>query len=303
MLPATGRQDMQDAVVVLANAVAVVGESPLWSAAEQALYWIDGHRHTMLRLDWATRAVTTRRLPYKPGCMAFLPDGRFLVGYKKGLGVFDFAAGAATALALSGVDFDAVSFNDGACDAAGRLWIGTRHREANVPAGALYRIGPGLEVRRVVEGITVSNGIAFSPDGRVMYHTDSRPGMIDAYDYDLALGALSGRRRLLDYAGTGRRPDGCTVDAEGFLWVAEIDGGRVARYAPDGRLDRVIALPVSKPASVAFGGPDMTMLFITTISYGVDAAQQAAQPWAGMLLGVAVGVRGMVEPAFRGLAG
>jgi sugar lactone lactonase YvrE len=199
------------------------------------------------------------------------------------------------------VALDVVSFNDGACDAAGRLWIGTRHRDASEPAGALYCIGPDLRVRRVVDGIIVSNGIAFSPDGRILYHTDSRPGSIDAYTYDPASGALSHRRRILDYTGLGRRPDGCTVDTEGCLWVAEIDGGRVARYTADGVLERSIPVPVSKPASVTFGGPDMTMLFITTISYGLSAAQQAEQPWAGMLLGVQTPIRGLPEPPFRGL--
>jgi sugar lactone lactonase YvrE len=201
------------------------------------------------------------------------------------------------------MEFAVASFNDGACDAAGRLWIGTRHRDASEPVCALFCIEPGLKVRRVVEGLTVSNGIAFSSDGRTMYHTDSRPGRIDAYDYDAATGTPSGGRVLLDYRGKGRRPDGCTTDAEGFLWVAEIDGGRVARYAPDGRLDRTVALPVAKPASVAFGGPDFQTLFITTISYGLDAAALAAQPLAGKLLSLRTDVAGLPEPPFRGLSG
>jgi sugar lactone lactonase YvrE len=279
--------------------VAIVGEAPTWSVREQALYWIDGQQRQIMRLDWATRASETRGLPYRPSCLALLPEDGLLIGYKKGIGTFDFAAGTAHALPLRDVDLDIVSFNDGACDAAGHLWIGTRHRDASEPVGALYCIDRGMVVRRVIEGLIVSNGIAFSPDGRTMYHTDSRPGRIDAYEYDAATGTLGMCRCFLDYAGKGRRPDGCTTDADGFLWVAEIDGGRVARYAPDGTLEREIALPVSKPSSVAFGGPDLSTLFITTISYGLTEAERAAQPWAGKLLAMDTPFRGLPEPPFQ----
>lgn len=284
-------------VRLAADIVAVLGESPLWIEAEQALYWIDGQRPHLMRL--ADGAVERRVLPYRPSCLVPLPDGRLLVGYKKGIGVFAFATGEASQLPLTGVDLGAVSLNDGKCDQAGRLWIGTRHRDASEPAGALYRIDAGMAVSRVLDGLVVSNGIAFSPDGRTMYHTDSRPGRIDAYDYDPAIGTLSGKRLLLDYAVRGFRPDGCTVDTEGGLWVAEIDGGRVSRYRPDGTLDRSLALPVSKPSSVGFGGPGMRTLFITTISYGLGPEQLAAQPWAGKLLQVQTGFRGIPEPPFR----
>jgi sugar lactone lactonase YvrE len=293
---------MPNACAPVADFVAIVGEAPIWSAQEQALYWIDGHQRHLMRLHWPTQTAERRPLPYRPSCLALLPGGGLLVGYKKGIGTFDFTSGRAVALPAGGVDLDVVSFNDGACDAAGRLWIGTRHRDASEPVGALYRIGPGMAVRRVVDGLIVSNGIAFSPDGRTLYLTDSRPGRIDAYEFDPTTGTLGARRHLLDYAGKGCRPDGCTVDAEGFLWVAEIDGGRVARYDPNGVLERTIDLPVRKPSSVAFGGPDLAVLFITTISYGLDDAQRAAQPWAGRLLAVDAGCRGLPEPAFRGLA-
>jgi sugar lactone lactonase YvrE len=218
----------------VADLVAIVGESPIWSPDEQALYWIDGLRPHLIRLDHNTGAVRVRALPYRPGCIARLPDGRLLIVYKKGLGAFDFESAVNTALPAAGVGLRDVSFNDGACDRRGRFWIGTRHREASAPEGALYRIGIAMMIDRMVDGLIVSNGIAFSPDGGTMYHTDSRPGRIDAYDYDQDSGALGRRRVLLNYAGRGFRPDGCTVDAEGFLWVAEIDGARISRYAPSG---------------------------------------------------------------------
>jgi sugar lactone lactonase YvrE len=199
--------------------------------------------------------VTEQRdLPYRPSCLAPLEGRGLLVGYKKGIGRFDFESCRAVQLPIAGADLGEVSFNDGICDAAGRLWIGTRHREASAPVGALYRIDGDLALARVRDGLIVSNGIAFSPDGRRMYHADSRPGRIHAYDFDVRAGTLSAPRVLIDYAGTGRRPDGCTVDAEGFRWVAEIDGWRVARYDPEGRLVREIMLRCrSRAASPSAG--------------------------------------------------
>jgi L-arabinonolactonase len=284
---------------VVPDYAAVIGESPLWSAGEGALYWLDLEARLLLRTAPPFIASERRVLPYKPGCLALRPDGRLLVGYRKGIGVFDFATAAATQLPLAGVGFDDASFNDGIADAAGRLWIGTRHREATEPVAALYRITPDLAVRRMVDGVVLSNGIAFSPDQRVLYHADSRPGRIDAWDFDAASGEIGGRRVFVDYAGTGRRPDGCTVDADGFLWVAEIDGWRVARYAPDGRLDRTIMLPVRKPSSVGFGGGDMATLFVTTIRAGLSAQEEAEQPLAGRLLMLRPGVRGMAGHTCR----
>jgi L-arabinonolactonase len=289
---------MTTTVRLAADIVSTVGEAPTWSIAEQALYWIDGHGRHVMRLKWPGNAVERRELPYRPSCLALLPERGLLIGYKKGLGTFDFDTRLARQLPLSGIDFADESFNDAACDAAGRLWIGTRHRDASEPICSLFRIDPDLAVTRAAGGLIVSNGIAFSPDGRTMYHTDSRPGRIDAYDYDAATGTTSGRRTFLDYRGTGRRPDGCEVDAAGFLWVAEIDGARIARYAPDGRLDGTVMLPITKPASVAFGGPELRTLFITTISYGLNETERAVQPWAGKVLCMEVDVPGLPAKPF-----
>jgi sugar lactone lactonase YvrE len=194
-----------DRLELAADVTCVVGEAPTWSTREQALYWIDGQSHSIMRLRFPDRVLETRPLPYRPSCLALLPERGLVVGYKKGLGTFDFDSGEAVALPLTGVPFEAASFNDGACDAAGRLWIGTRHRDASEPVCALFCIEPGLKVRRMVDGIIVSNGIAFSPDGQIMYHTDSRPGRIDAYDYDVAHGTLSNDRRRAGRALPARR--------------------------------------------------------------------------------------------------
>lgn len=288
-------------VSAIRDFTATLGEGPLWRADEQALYWLDTMQRKIIRAPVPFTATEVRDLPYRPSCLATSSDGRLLIAYKKGLGLFDFSSGTATSLAIDGFELDLVSLNDGACDQAGRLWIGTRHSYATDPIGALYCIEPDLSVRRVAEHFVVSNGIAFSPDGRTMYHADSRPGRIDACEFDVATGTLSQRRVFLDYAGTERRPDGCTTDADGFLWVAEIDGWRVARYAPDGTLDRTIMLPVSKPSSVSFGGADLSTLFVTSIRHGLSEAELAEQPLAGQLIIIDTDLHGVPEPVFRGL--
>jgi L-arabinonolactonase len=146
--------------------------------------------------------------------------------------------------------------------------------------GALYRVDPDLGVHRMDVGITLSNGIAWSPDDRTMYYCDSRPGRIYAYDYDLATGTIGNRRLFVDFKGRKGRPDGCTVDAEGGLWVAEISASQVVRFDPSGKEEFALRLPVSRPTSVMFGGSDLRTLFITSMKHGLSAEELAREPQA-----------------------
>ncbi|HEY4202723.1 MAG TPA: SMP-30/gluconolactonase/LRE family protein [Devosiaceae bacterium] len=279
---------------------AELGEGLLWSPREQALYWLDTVEKKIIRTRPPFTTSEVRDLHYRPSSLALHADGGLLIAYKKGIGRYDFDTGTATSLPLSGVDFSVVSFNDGACDRAGNFWIGTRHRDASEPVGTLYKLGGDLGARPMVEGLILSNGMAWSPDANTFYHVDSRPGRIDAYDFDPETSMLSGRRIFVDYQHKGgSRPDGCTVDTEGYLWVAEIDGWRVARYAPDGSLDREIMLPMQKPSNVAFGGKNFETMFVTSISAPLSAEQRLAQPGAGKLMLIDAGVRGLAENIFR----
>ena len=149
-------------------------------------------------------------------------------------------------------------------------------------------------------GITLSNGIAWSPDDRTLYHCESRPGLVYAYDYDADTGQPSNRRVLIDFTGKGYHSDGCTVDSEGFLWVAEVGGGKVGRYAPDGRRVGEVVLPISRVSSVMFGGPDLRTLFITTMRYRLTPEELAVQPLAGQVFSVDPGVQGIAEVEFAG---
>jgi L-arabinonolactonase len=279
---------------------ATLGEGPIWVAARQALYWIDIHQETLIRYLPATDRSDTRKLPQRPTSLCERTDGQLLVSYKTGMGTIEFESGRTQQLQVSGVDFEHEAFNDSACDRLGRLWIGTRDPNpvAATPVGGLYRMGSDLHAVSADRGFVISNGRAWSPDGRTMYHTDSVPGRIDAYDFDLATGSLSNRRVFIDYAGKGCRPDGCTVDAQGCLWVAEVEGWRVSRYRPDGTLERQVELPFRKPSSVMFGGADLRTLYVTSVTHGLTAQEMADQPLAGMLMAIDVDVPGLPEGRF-----
>jgi len=287
-------------IKVIPHYRATLGEGPIWVGDHQALYWIDIHQETLIRYLPALDRSDTRKLPHRPTSLCQRTDGRLLVSYKAGMGAVDFQSGQAQELRLSGVDFEHEAFNDSACDRLGRLWIGTRDPNpvAVNPVAKLYRLGSDLRAESVDRGFVISNGRAWSPDNKTMYHTDSVPGRIDAYDFDLATGTISGRRVLIDYAGKGCRPDGCTVDAEGCLWVAEVEGWRVSRYRPDGVLVRQIELPFRKPSSVMFGGNDLRTLFVTSVTHGLTPQELSEQPLAGMLMAIDVGVPGLPETHF-----
>lgn len=281
---------------------AVLGEAPLWDPAGRKIWWVDCDQKKLFCRDPAPAAeVQTFTLPHHPGSYAFRANGAgMLMAYRNKLALIDVETGESRPFEATGVDFSRERFNDGACDRAGRFWTGTMHTKRSEPAGSLFRIDPDLTVRRIESGLIVSNGISFSPDDRIMYHHDSRAGLIFAYDFDLERGEVRNRRVFVDFAGRPGRPDGCTIDAEGNLWVAEIGAGRVVRFDPKGRQIGAIELPVSRPSSVMFGGDDLSTLFITTMREGLTPEQQAQQPLAGCLFYVKVDVPGLPEPRFAG---
>ena len=196
--------------------------------------------------------------------------------------------------------FGPVVFNDGKCDRRGRFWTGTMDRETHRPLGALYRVDTDFSVHRMDGGVTLSNGMGWSPDDRTMYYCDSRPGVVHAYDYDIATGGIANKRLFIDFRERGGHPDGCTVDAEGGLWIAEIGAGRVVRFDPSGREVATVKLPVTRPTSVAFGGPGLRTLFVTSMRLGLTEAETAAQPDAGCIFAAEPGMAGLPEPRFAG---
>jgi sugar lactone lactonase YvrE len=295
------------------------GESPVWSVAEQALYWVDIPARRLHRWDAATGAARHWTAPEMIACIARdagCPGadgsgGAWIAGLESGIfRLSPRADGTLDALPLATVEHAAAGmrFNDGRCDRQGRFWAGTMLMDmaAARPVGAVYRLdgarpdaGP---LRPALRDLIVPNGLAFSPDGRTMYLSDSHPQAqaVWAFDYDPDTGTPSGRRLFVDMRGLPGRPDGAAVDADGCYWICGNDAGLVHRFTPDGRLDRSLAVPVKKPAMCAFGGPDLATLYVTSIRpAGADLADQ---PLAGGVFALRPGVQGLPEPAFAGAA-
>ncbi|MEI8035677.1 MAG: SMP-30/gluconolactonase/LRE family protein [Betaproteobacteria bacterium] len=278
---------------------AIIGEAPLWSSSEQALYWIDTVGKKILRYFPKQNLMQMHDLPRRPSALCLAQGGRLLVAFKQGLAFYDFELNQLEWFEHLGIDFSQALFNDGACDAMGRLWIGTMDRQLTNPIGQLYCIQADSPAQSMQVGFTVSNGICWSPDGLTMYQVDSRPGLIYSYAFDCALGLVSNPRLFLDYRGRGCRPDGCTTDSLGNLWVAELEGGCVSAYDEWGTKIKTVNLPVKKPTSVCFGGEDLSMLFVTSMSYGQSSVEGSdTNEFAGQLMVLDVGVCGKTKPIF-----
>ncbi len=286
-----------------------VGESPVWRAAEAALYWVDITAQTLVRYVPGTAKRTEWTLPERIGCFAFDARGTVLAALESGLFAVTLheppmhaREGTATVRPLAGVTHDAarMRFNDGRCDRQGRFWAGTMVQDATTPqpVGKLYRYMGGTVLGApVIDGLCTQNGLAWSPDGRTMYLSDSFPTrrLIWAFDYDIDDGVPTNRRvfaDLHDYAG---RPDGAAVDAEGCYWICANDAGLLLRFTPAGRLDRALAVPASKPAMCAFGGADFKTLYVSTI------CPPAIGEHDGFVFALDAGIAGLPEPTFAGV--
>ena len=274
-----------------------LGEGPWWSVAEQALWRVDIQGRMVHR--WSPDSGAARRwsLPSEVGCVVPAGAARAIVGLRSGLAALDLESGSLTPLADPEPLLPGNRFNDGKCDRRGRLFAGTMDDSEQKPAGSLYRLDLDGSLSRVVEGVTISNGLGWSPDDTTMYYTDSAARTIWAFDYDPETGEMSGRR---DFARDNDCfPDGLTVDAEGFVWSAKWDGGRLVRYAADGSVDRVIQMPVRRPTSVSFGGAGLDLLYVTSARTGLSEEERSATP-AGSVLVVEPGARGLAEQRYGG---
>ncbi len=280
---------------------AALGESPFWHPEQATLYWCDIPGRALHRYTPATQIHRQWALPTEPGSVAPLPGGALLLAMRDGLWRFDPADGQRERLAAAPYDQARERFNDGKADPQGRFWVGTIYEPRTPALAALYRFSAGT-LDKIAGGITVSNGLAFSPDGRTMYWADTSAHRIDAFDFDAAAGSLARRRTFAqfapkaadqDLADYGGRPDGAAVDAEGACWVAMYEGQRLLRLAPDGRLMQTLPLPVRCPTMPCFGGPDLRTLFITTARDKRPADELAQQPLAGRVLSLRVAVPGL----------
>ena len=291
-----------DEVTCVLDAGANLGEGPVWSTAEQALYWADVFAPTLNRFDLTTGQNRTWTLPRPIGSFALREAGGAVLALSNGFHLFDFASGDATPIGDPEAELPANRFNDGKTDRRGRFWAGTLRAEIpeTDPVGSLYRLDRDLRWSRHADGIVCSNGLGWSPDDRTMYFTDSRISTILAYDFDADAGTISSRRVFARFASGAGFPDGLTVDQEGGVWTALWDGWRVVRLTPDGRIDREIAIPCAKPTSCMFGGPDLATLYVTSASYGASAEDLSAYPLSGGIFAVWPDVCGLPESRFAG---
>jgi sugar lactone lactonase YvrE len=272
--------------------VAYHGEGPVWSQRWGGLRWVDMLAGDVLSLD---EGGSVRRHHVGTIAAAVRPraGGGAVIAVERG---FALEGPDGTVMTLDPVwDDESVRMNEGGCDPDGRFWCGSMAYDKRAGAAALYRLDPDGSAHRVLDGVTISNGLEWSPDGSLAYYDDTATGRVDVFDYDLAAG-LTGRRPFVELDG-GERPDGLTVDSEGGVWVALNGSGVVRRYRPDGVLDEVVELPTAQVTACTFGGPGLDQLFITTSREGMAPDED---PVAGSLFRADVGLRGLPVREFAG---
>jgi sugar lactone lactonase YvrE len=283
------------------DARAQIGECPVWSAEEQALYWVDILAPALHRFDPASGATRTWTMPEAIGSFGLCERGGAVLALASGFYRFDLDTGALQVIAKVDAGQPATRFNDGKVGPDGRFWAGTMDQEhLSRPIGALYRLDPDGRCERVLDGLIVSNGLAWTADGRTMLHSDSRGQVVHAYDYDGELGQLSRRRVLARPDQATGRPDGGATDVEGYYWSAGISAGVLNRWAPDGRLDRRIELPCPAPTCPCFGGPELKTLYVTSLRHGLTEEQLERAPLSGGVFALDVDVPGVPVARFAG---
>jgi xylono-1,5-lactonase len=284
--------------ICVADVKAVLGEGPVWVEREQALYWVDVKGRKVFRLDSDDR-ISEWETPFRVGSLVPRESGGFIAGTDRGFAAMDFEKVRFEIIGHPEEDRPNNRFNDGKVDRRGHFWAGTMDDREQEASGALYRLEPGLGCTRFDDGYRVTNGPAFGPGGRLMYHTDSARQVIYVFEFGDD-GEIGERNVFARFGEKDGYPDGMTVDSEGYLWVAFWDGWCLRRFSPAGECLEVIDLPVQRPTSCAFGGPALDRLYVTSASIGLDQLARSMQPYAGGLFLVTVGVTGVAEMPFAG---
>ncbi|RPI87599.1 MAG: SMP-30/gluconolactonase/LRE family protein [Chloroflexi bacterium] len=279
-----------------------LGETPIWSPEENALYWVDWGSGPIYRYEPATGKLSTYPLNLPVTALARRALGGWVLIAKNGLYAWDVKTNCLELLAgLPDPENPEICYNDAAVDRQGRLLVGTVNmQDVFAPDGSLYRLDPDCSLHKIDTGYATANGVGVSPDGKTVYVTDMRHHQIVVLDYDTEKGTTSNRRIFANMPKEEGMPDGLIVDADGFLWSGHWAGWKLTRYTPDGEIDRQIHFPVQHVISFAFGGKDLSDLFVTSAWWGFSAKERQGQPLAGDLFRVKTNVKGLVEPAFTG---
>lgn len=282
-----------------------VGECPLWHDVESALYWVDINGLTVNRVHPASGKFSSWKMGAEPSALAIDADNNLVVATRTGFLRLNTTSGAIDDICPAPYDTAIVRFNDGRVDPAGRFWVGTMYEPRDQPLAEMYVLERDVLRHAWSGGMTNSNGLAWSPDGRTMYHADTTSHRIDRYDFDVATGQAANGRTLASFsldksaADYGGRPDGAAVDSEGNYWIAMFEGGRLLKISPGGELLGEVRLPVRCPTAVVFGGSDLRTLYVTSASHGRSAAEIEQYPLTGMVLCLRVDVPGLLQPEYR----
>jgi len=290
---------LKSEIRLIAPCAAQVSESPVWDASRRQLHFVDIYGARIGTIDWASGALSWSATPEPAGCVGLAGDDHFAVGLASGMALIDRSNGRCTPLGSFSIE-PGNRLNDGRCAPGGRhFWVGSMVETLDRPGGHLYRVDAGGGTQTMASDITCSNGLGWSPDGRTMFHADSRESAVWAYDYDVDTGGIANKRVFcVARAGEGR-PDGAAVDAEGCYWSARYDGWRLVRHAPDGSELFVLKTPVQNPTMCAFAGDDLSTLVFTSARGSLSREALQRQPDAGGVFAVDVAVAGLPEPDFR----
>lgn len=292
--------DLNDRPVALVpDARMLLGEGPIWVARERALWCVDIKSPRLWRWRWDGGVTECWSPPWRVSALAPRTGGGFLAATDMGFAFIDPVADRYELLFDPEPLLPGNRCNDGKVDPYGQFWVGTMDDRELSATGALYRLHADLTLERVDTGYHVTNGPAFDTGRRVVYHTDSVRRQVYRFSHGVD-GSIGARTEFLSFGEEDGYPDGMTVDAEGCLWIAFWDGGCVRRFAPDGAACGRVDLPVPRPTSVAFGGPDLDILFVTSARVGLKDETLAAAPLSGALFALRPGVRGVPEPTFAG---
>lgn len=275
----------------------LLGEGPLWSPTEGFLWWVDILRAKLHRHNPKTGNTRRYELPLHASGLALYDGALIMIGDRE-VGRYDTATESYRKI-VALPEPEGFRTNDAGLAPDGSLWFGTMEAAGEQLEGQYYRLDPNLSVEPIgLPEVRITNTMQFSPDGTTFYTCDSAEQVILAFEHDPSSGALSNRRVFATTFEAGCFPDGSAVDAEGYLWNAQWAGSRVVRYSPDGDIDRIVSLPVSRPTSCAFGGEELSTLYITSARDGLSDAALDRQPMAGSLFALDVDVPGLVVPEF-----
>ncbi len=285
---------------VACKETSILGESPLWSVEQQALYWVDIRNPIVHYFEPVTGVRKKWHVQTEIGSIGFAKNNKLVAGTRMGFAYIDLGDGSYEELADPEGDGrkNSVRMNDGKVDRAGRFWCGTMEDPGFGEFGSLYRFDPDHSVHRMEGPVRISNALCWNPDNTIMYFADSLKKTVWMYDFDLQTGEIENRRKFITVTEGDGLPDGATVDAEGFVWIAHMRGGKVKRYDPSGREEREIKFPASLTSCPAFGGAGLSTLYVTTASSLFDAEDFAQEPDAGSLFAVETDVKGIPEPVF-----